>query len=398
MKIADGSRWLRVVLVTDWALWTMVGSVLAVWLLQRLMALWLYLFAASDLTEAELRLSNAPIHVIFALFLAFAYGIIRASVFHPILNKPYGRWLATTPWKYPEPLPLGPIRLVWQDAAVLAILLLLSLLPPWSEDLLFAAIPLVFLAGDCLPLAAALYQLEAYWASIVYALLVGCAFLAMLYPPTFVLVALAMVGVSRLAIRGLRDFPYTLDRREALGLTDAEKQTAAEVYLTIAPQADDALLDLMNPRRAAVLALTAGWLMFSGATLFFPEVGLRGLWLMHFGVCLVVITARLFVYTMYRLPPISLPGRFATSSYRIPGYDPVFFAPLAAATAALLLPALLLGIGLWPTLAIAISTSAAIWLALALPPSFKDWYYTGHFRMLPPNVSQQKQPRVRAGS
>lgn len=391
-------RWVRVVLISDWVLWMMVGTVLATWLLQRLLVLWFYLFAASDLTDAERRLVSAPIHAIFVLFLAFFYGIGRVAAFHPLLNKPYGRWLATTPWMYPNSLPLGPLQLVRQDAVVLGILLALSLLPPWDNPLLIAAVPLAFLAGYCTALATALFQLERYRAGVVYAVLFGCGLLAISFPPAFVLVALAMLGVSSMAIGALRNFPYTPARREALGLAGSEKVVPAEIYLTITPQADDSTLELMNPTRAAIIGLTAGWLMFCVATLPISELTVRGLLLIHFGVCLVVILARLTIYSIRRMPPISLPGRIATGNYLIPGYDRVFIAPLAAAAATFLLPALLLALEIWPALTVAISTSTAMWLALALPPSFKEWYYTGHFRMLAPTGNQQKQPRVRAGN
>jgi hypothetical protein len=75
----------------------------------------------------------------------------------------------------------------------------------------------------------------------------------------------------------------------------------------------------------------------------------------------------------------------------------MFIAPLVATVAAFLLPPLLLCSGVWPPLAIAMSTTVTVWLALALPPSFKEWYYTGHFQMVRPTISNPKQSRARAG-
>jgi hypothetical protein len=50
-----------------------------------------------------------------------AYGSLRAAYFHPLRREAYLRWLRTTPWAPPRPLPLGPATLCGQDAVWLAV-------------------------------------------------------------------------------------------------------------------------------------------------------------------------------------------------------------------------------------------------------------------------------------
>ena len=52
------------------------------------------------------------------------YVAYRVS-FHPIYRGEYRTWLANTPWTAEKPLPLGPVHLLPQDLAVLAIFVLL---------------------------------------------------------------------------------------------------------------------------------------------------------------------------------------------------------------------------------------------------------------------------------
>ncbi len=61
----------------------------------------------------------------FVSFCAAIYGALRATHSHPMHNPDYYRWLSSTPWKYPLPLPLGPVTLCWQDAVCMAVFALL---------------------------------------------------------------------------------------------------------------------------------------------------------------------------------------------------------------------------------------------------------------------------------
>jgi len=50
---------------------------------------------------------------------ALIYGGVRASCFNPLFQKEYSKWLQATCATGNEPLPMGPLQLVWQDAVVL---------------------------------------------------------------------------------------------------------------------------------------------------------------------------------------------------------------------------------------------------------------------------------------
>ena len=56
------------------------------------------------------------------LFVAVLYGVFRVLYFHPALRPGYRQWLQTAPWSWRDPLPLGPLYVVWQDLIVAAVL------------------------------------------------------------------------------------------------------------------------------------------------------------------------------------------------------------------------------------------------------------------------------------
>ncbi len=56
---------------------------------------------------------------------AVAFYVAYRVSFHPVYRSDYRTWLANTPWNASKPLPLGPVHLIPQDLAVLALLLLL---------------------------------------------------------------------------------------------------------------------------------------------------------------------------------------------------------------------------------------------------------------------------------
>jgi hypothetical protein len=109
-------RWLRVVLPIDQLAYIVLAVLLA-------------------LTSVRLIRDRGPddelaiwqIYVVYGS--TILYAAFRAIYFHPVENRRYGNWLADSPWKYPQPLPLGPLQLVWQDA-----LLILGFVPKRSNE------------------------------------------------------------------------------------------------------------------------------------------------------------------------------------------------------------------------------------------------------------------------
>ncbi len=73
------------------------------------------------------------------------YAAFRCIYFHPVENRRYGSWLADTPWRHPQPLPLGPLHLVWQDAVL--VLVWSELLP--TDTFSRWTVPILFLLTYC---------------------------------------------------------------------------------------------------------------------------------------------------------------------------------------------------------------------------------------------------------
>ena len=57
---------------------------------------------------------------------AGVYAVYRLWRFHPACNQAYAAWLKLSPWTAAKPFPMGPVNLVWQDAAVIGALTALA--------------------------------------------------------------------------------------------------------------------------------------------------------------------------------------------------------------------------------------------------------------------------------
>jgi hypothetical protein len=375
-------RWLRVVIVPDAMPWILLACVFAVWAGQQLLNLWLAAFAP-DLTEREMVLLNRPVHF-FAIFpLAAVYGWYRATMFHPLTNRSYGTWLAQTPWRYPQTLPLGPLALVWQDLFVIALLLLPAALPPYGYRQLLHVPVILFVVAYCSVVAYANWLVRTHWACVAFALLASIGLLVFKNPIAVSTVAIAMYVVTCLGTAiTLRNFPYDEQRRAELGLVAFERQPPVDVGWPISPSDENHWLFSVGLRHAATLGVLAGALFFSISYNFKDEPRfVRGLMFVHLAIALFAVAARFFIYVAGCWPPISLFGRIATRRLIIPGYDIVLLGPLAAAIVALVLPLTLILIGLPPVAAVPLATALTITLVIALPPKLETWNYTGHHRI-----------------
>ncbi len=72
---------------------------------------------------------------VFLRFAALAYGAARVLVAHPFYRTDYREWLERTPWTSAIRLPLGEPRLVWTDAFILGLVVLLSQIHPQVDPL-----------------------------------------------------------------------------------------------------------------------------------------------------------------------------------------------------------------------------------------------------------------------
>ena len=143
------------------------------------------LFYAIVLTFLGLHSQELNGHYLIAMLaavpVAFIYGIYRVVKFHPDTNQRYRDWLATTPWTYGKPLPLGPLRLVWEDAVIIACLIGVAImgqmlvepavlakqsLLPESPFKMIGLVVIAFLCGHLICLATTI-TIEQSWAGIL---------------------------------------------------------------------------------------------------------------------------------------------------------------------------------------------------------------------------------------
>ncbi len=376
----------RAVTIPSWTVWLFLLGAFALWLLP--LVLYAIVIRGLDITAVrEWLAGEVPfyLHTGWCAAAACVYGVFRATYFHPIASRAYGRWLAVSPWEYGQPLPAGPLNLVWQDAAVIAVMTAIALLPPAEPgySLLVAAGFLTFYSGR---LCLTALGLRASWPLFIWALLAGGGLLVVAYPIGVLGVSVLMLLPARAAIRvALRDFPNSRAVRQRLTVDKecrAEK-SEAEVLWPASPATPDLWLFDLRPSEVLMFSLAVGWILFAVALLpDDPSMHQRPPhWTFYGFAAIVLIAVRLLVYCVGHLPPISLLGRLATRRPIIPGYDQVLVAPLAGGICAVALPIGLLAAGASEAVACGVSATVTAWLVLGLPPRWQEWHYRGHFRV-----------------
>lgn len=315
-----------------------------------------------------------------------AYVAIRVLYFHPVLNLDYGKWLATTPWRYPQQLPLGPLGLVWQDAFFIAVFTALKTVSYFP----LVTVPVVFLTLYCLAHAAFLCCIRIYWAAYMCLFLLGCIVLAIpfawaMLPLAGLMYAAVYVGQRQLLSR----FPFEpVERSVFLSplLLTSEKERWQPLALVAgwpaAPKSVERRSWRISQLDSALLGLTTGWLFFCADHHFQSTTGFDdGMHDQLQGFVGVLVLLRVVVYTLGFVPPISVLGRIATRRLIIPGYDVVFAAPLAVVVLAWLMNFAMDRLGTATIVAVPTIAGISTWLMLALPPRREDWQLMGHHRI-----------------
>jgi hypothetical protein len=312
---------------------------------------------------------------------AVLYAAFRVYYFHPVENRPYGTWLAGSPWRFPDRLPLGPLHCAWQDAFVIG---LLTLIVP--SDYSRLAIPTLFLFGYAICHVYSLARLEIYWPGYIVLFLSGCLLLRVEEPWwrfiwTALMVPAVIFGVQEL----IRRFPFSDAERDWLRLTSkAEPETVMPPTAgwPVPPARIERWSWSISHANAALMAAIAGWLLFCVAERFQEVPNFRdGMLKVLTFISVACVAGRLGIYTIGYAPPISLLGRLATGRVVIPHYDSVFVAPLVAAATAWWLPTFCEFLGLPPVIYMPLVCGIVLWLSLALPPRREDWHLTGHHRI-----------------
>ena len=188
-------RWLRAVLPPGWTLFLAGLIYLALLGVARF---WQVL-ANMPVTFGDL---TAP----YLIFLAVLYAAYRVFVFHPAVRPGYFEWLGSTPWTSKDPLPGGPVQLVWQDLVILgAVLGIAWPHQEWGALHLVQTFLLVYL------LSLALVHFLTNERILSYAIVAGASFMTLFWtdPAIFYPVAAASYGLAWWTLRrALARFPW----------------------------------------------------------------------------------------------------------------------------------------------------------------------------------------------
>jgi len=376
-------RWNRLLLPPWWA----VAILLLFWLFLELV----YLYAAFAMRPPGSWWLNpsgddpeyAKARGLFIGIAVALYVVYRVS-FHPAYRKDYRDWLASTPWTAKKPLPLGPVHLLPQDLAMLAIFLVL--LHTAGEPSLLLIFGFFFLHE--LAIAATLVFTGDRW--LCYGLLL-CLGVALRFAATggvgVAIVFLVYPLIYWAILQSLARFPWrTKDasHHELVKIDIVETASAARTklgfpYQYLAPKQSIPSISLAE---GTAISLLAGVWAYAVLALC-PNAESRA------QASVLVCIAPASTTTMIRFirycgnywPPISILGRLATRRFIVPRYDRVFVAPLLAmfvlfAGMSFLMPNRKVGTWEMPLIMM-----ACLWLNLNLGPSLKSWRLTGGHRL-----------------
>ena len=331
------------------------------------------------------------------MFAAILYGSWRVATKHPAFRKEYRTFLSRTPWRRGQPLPLGPVLLVPQDALVLGFFLAVSLYEPHGPPAAFLG---VFLFAYLAMLCVALLCTGQIWLTYValFAMAVSVR-LAWYSGAAAGAVLVAAYGVAAIALwRSWRDFPWDPSLAAIRKSFKLKINTSSGEPIAPPPDGEGepppawpyGVLGAASPRR--FVSPLHAWI---GA-------GLLGLWIYALSppnadpeevhkFALLTSTAggwlmagwRLVQYTNSHAPPLSLFGRLWTGRLIIPRYDVVVLTPLAVATLGVSFYGGLLLTGLPGTAALAITAAVLLGIALTGPPRQRYWQLTAPIRIVP---------------
>jgi len=332
----------------------------------------------------------------FLVFLALLYGVSRAVMSHPVTNRGYGAWLATTPWTPDRPLPFGPVWLSVKDLTSAVVLLLVGCLnvvvDPW---LLKTRLPVFH------PLTLVACALFAYLAVLCVALAMGKRWLAAIVclfalpltvypvfnPYSAMVVLLLMYVLCYVELRrSLAGFPWNTsywerDVGEAYRKAAINMRVVGWPFRELTAWREDPEI---TAGMAVLITALVSWWVHVIARLGNVSVGpgLVGT------VAVILAFGRMVAYTGKRWPPIGFFGRIFTLRWIIPAYDRVFLAPIAIFLVPTVFFPLLAAVGLTGHFAAVAVLALTIFASLTLPPSLYHWHLTGPHRCV--NMTQQQ--------
>ncbi len=343
----------------------------------------------------------------FILGLAAAiYALFRLTRFHPAINRAYAGWLKLTPWTPGRPLPAGPVHLVWQDAAVVAVLTAVGL---WNHVNPLAPVTvfiLVYLAGFT-----SLLALTHQW--------IPCLILGFLWPE------LMVPGVSGITLpmlctltaiagviwhghrRSLKAFPWDFIKVPPRVLLDAQIRTQGLgtpstagtqydlgwPYLILSPRLRPPSI---SHRTNLALSVLTGWWSFcliKASDMDVSDVGSASDLILLFAMLAAFV--RLGVYIGGISTPFDIFGRIATGRIVVPGFDRIFATPIAVVIAGIIGSMIIKRSGEWYPVTISV-VIAVLWCVLfGGGPTLRNWALTGQFRLRPPTLVRANKQTIR---
>jgi len=321
------------------------------------------------------------------------YGITRVFRFHPVFRPEYRRWLLATPWTARDPLPLGPVHLVWQDVVIFVLLVAFGYGSPSGTAWLAPAFAVAaYLATLCAALAMTGTHHYAY--AIVFGL--GLALRLVEWPEWSGLALAATTAIAWPGVRrSLRALPWYSDRdpygwakgislvESAAGQDRLEGMRRRRVGWPFSLVENTDVGPKVPLKHGLLLSVLVGWLVYVVVALGADELRPRdGLWWVFFFACAAALI-RVGLYAINHAPPISLAGRLATGRLIIPGYDRVFVAPLAAAVAGVALDWILARQGIVLEYSVPLAFTVILLINLITGPTLGKWRLTGNHRIAP---------------
>ena len=346
----------------------------------------------------------ASIRAVILAGAAGLYAAFRLWRFHPACNPAYVAWLRSSPWKTGRPLPLGPVHLVWQDAAVVGVL---TAIAAWHAHM-DPALPVgvfgfVYLTGMTLLLA-----FTRTWTAC---LVLGFLWPAPMLPgmdglPTIGLITALVVVIWLGHRKSLRAFPWHLlaNSNRPVGPTgDSVLHTEIRIaglsgtpaadapsnvgwpYLALSPKVQCHSISIATGFFISVLA---GWWAYCAIARFQIEP-VPGL-ILFFAVVAAVV--RLAIYCSGMAPPFNVWGRTVSGRLVVPGFDKVFLTPLAVVLLAIAGGMIIRRSGAGYPLAESGVIAALGFVLFSGGPNLRKWSLTGQHRYrLPARLGANKQ-------
>lgn len=330
----------------------------------------------------KFRNTSTVIHLGFMM----AYGVYRATAFHPFFRTGYRRWLETTPWSWGKPLPVGPAHPVPEDALIIAA----------------AGLPL-WLGADVHPITSYAVALAAYLAALSptfartgawgfqFAVPFGLGVALMLAagrPESYGAAVLASWAVAMIGVRrSLRRWPWvdvptiTVDPNKGI-IVERKTPPLGWPFDRLGPRAEPPPGPHEAPGKV-LGSLVYGWWCYAIGRAFGPESQVFVALVLGLNMVGYLSAARLMRMLLGYAPPISLAGRVARLRPLIPSYDQVFLTPFAAFFVVSAGPFALAGAGVPIDAAIATSAGLAMMTLSLGGPDLRAWQLTARHRVVP---------------